>query len=125
MGCGGHAEDAPELTAEAEVVLLNHAWNGNVRELENRIQRAVLTSSGPEIRAENLDLEDPASRREADGPSPVLDGDGEVERKRVEQALLEAEGIVSRAAVRLGLSRQALYRKMEKLGIVLERRPRA
>ena len=46
------------------------------------------------------------------------------ERRRIEQALLEAGGMVSKAASRLGLSRQALYRRMERLGIVLERRPR-
>ena len=54
---------------------------------------------------------------EATGPAAL-------ERRRIEQALLDADGIVARAAERLGLSRQALYRKMDKLGIVLERRPR-
>ena len=43
---------------------------------------------------------------------------------QIEMALLDANGSVSRAAEALGMSRQALYRRMEKLGIVLERRPR-
>ena len=46
------------------------------------------------------------------------------ERRRLEQALRDAGGMVSRAASRLGLSRQALYRRMNRLGIVLERRPK-
>ena len=52
-------------------------------------------------------------------------GAGRDERRRIEQILLETGGSVSLAADRLGLSRQALYRRMEKLGISLERRPRS
>ena len=44
------------------------------------------------------------------------------ERRAVSQALLEANGVVSVAAARLGLSRQALYRRMERLGVVIEKR---
>ena len=51
-------------------------------------------------------------------------GHGADDRRRIEQLLLETGGSVSQAAERLGLSRQALYRRMEKLGISLERRPK-
>ena len=51
-------------------------------------------------------------------------GDDRAERARIEEVLLATQGQVSEAAARLGLSRQALYRRMERLGIVLERRPR-
>jgi hypothetical protein len=51
------------------------------------------------------------------GPSP--------DRVRIEAALRAADGVVSRAARRLGISRQALYRRMDRLGIVIERRPRS
>ena len=47
------------------------------------------------------------------------------QRDRIEAALLSAGGVVSQAAGQLGLSRQALYRKMSRLGIVMERKPRA
>jgi transcriptional regulator of acetoin/glycerol metabolism len=47
-----------------------------------------------------------------------------MERARLVQALSEADGVVARAAEELGVSRQALYRKMSRLGIELERRPR-
>ena len=46
------------------------------------------------------------------------------ERAQIEEALLHASGVVSKAAAELGLSRQAFYRRMERLGIVLERKPR-
>jgi len=47
------------------------------------------------------------------------------ERNDIELALVNAGGVVAKAAARLGMSRQALYRRMERLGIVLERRPKA
>jgi transcriptional regulator with PAS, ATPase and Fis domain len=58
---------------------------------------------------------------------PAANGGDEAsgaERHEIERMLTEAGGSVSRAASRLGVSRQALYRRMEKLGIVLERRPK-
>ena len=48
----------------------------------------------------------------------------EQERAGIEEALLRAGGVVAKAAAEMGLSRQALYRRMERLGIVMERRPR-
>jgi DNA-binding NtrC family response regulator len=113
---------APELSPEAAEALVQHRWPGNVRELQNRMRRALLTASGGVIERSDLDLE--ASGR---GPSAVAGGPPgplDAERRRLEQALVDADGVVARAAETLGLSRQALYRKMDRLGIVLERRPR-
>jgi DNA-binding NtrC family response regulator len=112
----------PTLTRDAEQALLRHRWAGNIRELQNRIQRATLTSRGGPIGVDDLDLQ-PASRRSPGGSGPPLNP-FDVERAQIEQALVEAHGVVARVATRLGLSRQALYRKMDRLGIVLERRPR-
>jgi DNA-binding NtrC family response regulator len=116
--------DEPRFDVEAEAALVCHDWAGNVRELQNRIQRACLTARGNEITVRDLDLAPTAdatprgrSRLPASGPEAE-------ERLRIEQALVEADGVVSKAADVLGLSRQALYRKMDRLGIVLERRPR-
>jgi DNA-binding NtrC family response regulator len=112
------------LTETARQALLSHAWPGNVRELMNRIQRAALIAPGQDLTAEDLGLDGSA---EAAPRGPVLDPPGastEGERRRIEQLLIETGGHVSQAAQRLGLSRQALYRRMEKLGISLERRPR-
>ena len=115
----------PVLEPEAEEALRRHAWPGNVREVENRARRAVLVGGNSRVGSADLDLPD------APGAAPVVSQDGSEaandagERRRVEEALTRAEGMVSRAAEELGLSRQALYRKMSRLGIVLERRPRA
>jgi DNA-binding NtrC family response regulator len=96
------------LTVEAERALTRYSWPGNVRELQNVMRRACLLSPGPTIGLSALNL--PATT--PPGPEePAL------ERATVEQALARAQGVVAQAARELGLSRQALYRKMEKLGL--------
>jgi transcriptional regulator of acetoin/glycerol metabolism len=86
------------------------------------MRRALLTASGGVIERSDLDLETSGRgpTAAAGAPPDPLDA----ERRRLEQALVDADGVVARAAETLGLSRQALYRKMDRLGIVLERRPR-
>jgi DNA-binding NtrC family response regulator len=121
-----------KLGDEGMAALLAHEWPGNVRELENRIQRAVLVETGDTITPADLGLGAEARRTEAArrGPVPtppparLTDGPAEPERAVIEDALVRAGGVVAKAAAEMGLSRQALYRRMERLGIVLERRPR-
>ena len=96
-----------ELTAEAERALLRHTWPGNVRELQNAIRRACLLSAQHSIGAAALNLPTPPAAVE----EAVLD------RTVIEQALGRAQGVVAHAARDLGMSRQALYRRMEKLGL--------
>jgi DNA-binding NtrC family response regulator len=95
------------LGASAREALRQHAWPGNVRELKNALQRAALLASGPEISAADLGLA-------ASSPPAATD---ELDRAAIEGALGRAGGVVAQAAAELGLSRQALYRRMEKLGI--------
>jgi len=106
------------LAPEAEAALLEYPWPGNVRELRNRIQRAMLIASKPVLTASDLELESPAQ-----APSASMDPDSE-DRQKVERALFEAGGNVSQAAGLLGISRQALYRRMNKFGLVWEKRPK-
>jgi DNA-binding NtrC family response regulator len=107
------------LSAAAEGALLAHGWPGNVRELENRVRRASLLATGVEIGAADLGLD------AAGGEAPLmLSADAEAERAELLRLLAGDEGNVSRVADRLGISRQALYRRMARLGIELERRPR-
>ncbi len=113
------------LDAEARDRLVRHSWPGNVRELENTLRRAVLVAPGDVLRAEDLGLGVSA----AVGASAISEEGGGndfllAERVRIERALADAGGIVAKAAETLGLSRQALYRKMEKHGLALERRLR-
>jgi DNA-binding NtrC family response regulator len=103
------------LSEAAREALLVHDWPGNVRELQNRIERARAMGAGDVITPAELGLAADAKSRAEEIP---------LERAQIELALLNASGSVSRAAESLGMSRQALYRRMDKLGIVLERRPR-
>ena len=95
------------FSGDAERALLAHAWPGNVRELRNVVQRAALLSRGDAIDAADLGL-----------PAPSLAPAGnEPDRAAIEAALTRHAGVVAQAASELGLSRQALYRRMERLGI--------
>lgn len=100
-----------QLDMDAERALLAHAWPGNVRELRNTIQRASLLARGAKIGAADLGLPAVATIR-ATGS-----GNDEPDRDAIEAALARAGGVVAQAASELGLSRQALYRRLERLGI--------
>jgi len=95
------------LGTAAQAQLAAHAWPGNVRELKNVMARACLLAPGSEIGAGDLGLPAAAS------VAPLFDP--ELGREDIEAAL--ARGVVAQAATDLGLSRQALYRRMERLGI--------
>ena len=97
----------------AREALLAYAWPGNVRELKNAIERAALLAHGGLVTPELLGL--PAGGSLAgSNASRNLD---EPSREAVVAALAHADGVVSRAAQALGLSRQALYRRMERYGL--------
>ena len=96
------------LPANIEV-LTHFDWPGNVRELQNVIRRACLLSADRTIGAAVLSLQQ----------TPALE-EPSVDRAVIEQALSRARGVVAHAARDLGMSRQALYRRMEKLGIKTE-----
>jgi len=97
------------LSDESRSARLAHAWPGNVRELKNSIQRArVLCRDG---------LVQPADLGLAGAVRAPLRGNDEPDRAAIEAALARARGVISQAAAELGLSRQALYRRLEKLGI--------
>ncbi|MFK2904035.1 sigma-54-dependent Fis family transcriptional regulator [Dyella ginsengisoli] len=100
-----------ELGDAAREALLSYPWPGNVRELKNAIERAALLSGGRPITPEllNLPAVTPSAARNLDEPS----------RETVEAALARADGVVSRAAQALGLSRQALYRRIERYGLAV------
>ncbi len=120
------AEGAPplHLTEPAKAALLQYEWPGNVRELQNRIHRATIVCTDGAITREHLGF----------GPAGAVPGPSGAERSReddlldrgvLEQALADAGGVVSKAAMEMGLSRQALYRRMERAGIAPLRRPKA
>ncbi|CAN5802994.1 sigma-54 dependent transcriptional regulator [soil metagenome] len=98
---------------EAMEAMLEYAWPGNVRELEHTIERAVLLTQAEKVRAEDLNLR---SRVEGTAPLDELTLE-EVERVLIRKALARHEGNVSRAAEALGLSRSALYRRLQHHGL--------
>jgi DNA-binding NtrC family response regulator len=102
---------AAVLEESARGALRAHPWPGNVRELKNAIQRAALLCQGGVITARDLGL---APVRASGGRSG---NDAEPDRAAIETALRNARGVISQAAADLGLSRQALYRRMEKMGV--------
>jgi DNA-binding NtrC family response regulator len=100
----------------ARRALRAHAWPGNVRELKNTIARAALLSSSPTITPSDLGLPAFYTGAAARGNDAPMDAD-EPDRASIEAALKRHRGVLAQAAAELGLSRQALYRRLERLGI--------
>jgi DNA-binding NtrC family response regulator len=93
-------------------ILLNHRWPGNIRELEHVVERAVLMAREAVVRMDDLGL-----RRDRDAPARLEEMSlEEVESFLVKKALARYEGNISQAAEALGLSRGALYRRLQKIG---------
>jgi DNA-binding NtrC family response regulator len=97
--------------AAALEALLAHPWPGNVRELDHAVERAVLMTSGDRVRSADLAL-----RRGGDGARLDELSLEEVEGLLVRKAMERYAGNVSHAARALGISRSALYRRLEKHG---------
>ncbi len=123
---------AAVLERDARDALLAYSWPGNVRELHNRLRRAALLAPGDAIRASDLALDEAPGDRLSSaastarrGAEVARDEGGDPDRAAIEAALVRADGKIARAAADLGLTRQSLYRRMEKLGISLERRVKA
>ncbi|TGD73558.1 sigma-54-dependent Fis family transcriptional regulator [Mangrovimicrobium sediminis] len=96
----------------AEEALRTHDWPGNVRELRNAVTRAKLLCSGAVVDVADLGLPGASA-----ATVTLRSARREPSREEIERALLSAEGVVSAAAQQLGLSRQALYRRMERYGL--------
>ena len=127
------AESPAALAPEAIDRLMAHEWPGNVRELRNVIERAAVLCEGPTIKVEHLRMNvdsksvaasSPASRQRASEPggvsaqTPNLRNQVKaLERERIERALLTSGGNQRMAAEALGISRGALLRRLEQLGL--------
>ena len=106
------------LTPDAQDLLLQYEWPGNIRELHNALERAAILCEGGAITAEHLSLRGPgvaALRRRSNLP--------EVERRAIEQALHETAWNKSKAARRLGITRTQLYGRLRKYGLETARTP--
>jgi formate hydrogenlyase transcriptional activator len=121
------------ISAETMKAMVQYSWPGNIRELQNVIERAVLVSNGPVLKVPPADLKNraaiPAPARAistlavasgSDGPQAIRDVLEDVERKQILTALEQSHWIVAGpngAAARLGLKRSTLQLRMKKLGI--------
>jgi transcriptional regulator with PAS, ATPase and Fis domain len=106
------------ITQDSVDILMNHSYPGNVRELENIIERAISFTNCSEILPSDLPsflLHPPSGQR---NPTPKLRAAiASLERDLIVKALNEAEGNISHAAAALGVYRQQLQRKIKQLGI--------
>lgn len=118
-----HAERAPYLSAAAIAELERYPWKGNVRELENCIQRALVLARDSEIRPRHLGLGQHTGPWSPDAGESSSYEAGKQEalqtfqRRFIERALASTDGNVTRAAERCGLTRAALQRIMRSLGL--------
>jgi len=110
--------EVDSMTPRAMEWLKAQTWPGNIRQLRQLIERAVLIRGGRELDFEDFAaVRDVASREEQSLPDVGAMTLDEIERAMIEKSLRHYEGNVSRVAESLGLSRAALYRRLEKYGI--------
>ena len=122
-----YGKTVSEISAPARELLLAYPWPGNVRELSHVIERAVLWSRGPTLDVEHLSLTSPdhGTLEQAPSPSatdtPALPPEGvdlaQWEKAMIERALRDAGGNQTKAAQRLGISRDTLRYRLKKFGI--------
>ncbi|MGI9332996.1 MAG: sigma-54-dependent transcriptional regulator [Gammaproteobacteria bacterium] len=145
-----HREDVPELlgyyidmlsekenlpyrrfTVGAQNRLRNHTWPGNIRELKNLVHRLLILGSGADIDQDEIDAAlgaAPSPRSTEDTPAldlpldlPLKEAREQFERAYLEEHIKLAEGSISQVALRAGLERTHLYRKLKALGINTKR----
>ena len=109
-----YGKDISTFSQRATQSLEAYDWPGNVREMENRVKRAVIMAEGKQVTPADLELDAPGSAREG---QTLKDAREALERDMVRHALTRAKGNVSRAAAALDVSRPTLYELMDKLGI--------
>lgn len=110
---GRYRKNMEGFDPAAMQALLRHPWPGNVRELDHVVERAVLMAMGATLEARDLGLQ---SGREVSRRLEDMSLE-EVEGFLIQRTLAQCDGNVSRAAEKLGLSRSALYRRLQRFGL--------
>lgn len=104
-----------KLSEAAKMEIGNYAWPGNVREMENVLERAVILADKEEIDAYDLHFSNiEVPMQESNSPLTLE----EMEREMIQKALRRHLGNISKAADDLGITRAALYRRMEKFNLM-------
>ncbi len=118
----GRAERSPVPTIAPEALqwLKSHHWPGNIRELQNTMERAVLLCTGDEITLEHLP---PVTGHPGARGGDSAEGDADPERQKILDALEQCAGNQTRAARLLGISRNTLLARLDAYGILRPRKP--
>ena len=105
------------FSRQATMALEIYSWPGNIRELENRIRRAVIMANGPMLTPADMELASPhlqfAGRR-------LREAREALEKDIIQQALAKYKGNIAKTAAELGISRPTLYERMQKLELERE-----
>ncbi|CAM4369571.1 sigma-54-dependent transcriptional regulator [Pseudoalteromonas maricaloris] len=108
-----HFLPARGLTSDAEQALCEHPWPGNVRELENACKRAAVLNPDGELSAKDFGLDVQANTAQVSVSHTIR----EPSKEELEQALKTHLGVIAKVARHFNMSRQALYRRLQKFGI--------
>ena len=110
-----------EITPEALQRLYQHAWPGNIRELQNVLERALMMSDDDVLAQEDIDAVLPAAKLQPAAAAPIgrslAEAIAEAEKAAIAKALTSCGGNKTRVAAELGISRASLYEKMALLGL--------
>ena len=112
--CRQYGKPLLKLSESACQCLTSHPWQGNIRELEHAIEKAVIIGDGPCLSAEQFSLSRETLQRE-DTPTEASTLE-EMERQMIQKALAQGGNNLSAVAAGLGITRQTLYNKMKKYG---------
>jgi len=107
-----YRRSANSISADAAEILRSYSWSGNIRELQNTIEKAVILSEGASINAEDLSLDKKVTT--VSSPKQTLD---EAEEKTIRDTMARCNGNLTLVAKELGISRPTLYSKLKKYDI--------
>ena len=114
---GKYHRPLTEIAPEAAEALKAQNWNGNIRELQNCIEKAVILSDGTELTVKDLQIDASSGANGASGLTGGLLRNEAEEERLVREAVERSNGNISAAAKMLGVSRPTLYAKMKKYGL--------
>lgn len=112
-----------QIDPEAMELLLDYPWPGNIRELENVLERAVVLCDSDRITANELPFVQEAAATSPEVPIQIFNGNlddrlADIEKQLLLKAMQEAHGVKTRAARSLGIKTSTLYYKLEKYGLI-------
>jgi DNA-binding NtrC family response regulator len=108
---------APQLGDAAKTRLRSEEWSGNVRELRNVLERAMILADGPTIGPEHLWIEASAAPSSSSAASPREGSLADLERQTIERTLAAVGGNRRAAAAKLGIGLRTLYEKLKRYDV--------